>query len=103
LALSTDGARLCDCGTIDNNVAIVRTDTMQVEKTIDVGMVPYWATTSPDGRYCFVSLSGSDGVSVIDYAAGAEVKVVPVGRFPQRSRLGRVPAAVLTALSPSPG
>jgi YVTN family beta-propeller protein len=103
LALSKDGARLCDCGTIDNNVAIVRTDSMTVEKTIDVGMVPYWATTSPNGLHCFVSLSGSDAVSVIDYNAGTEVKVVPVGKFPQRSRIGRVPEHLLALLSRSPG
>jgi WD40 repeat protein len=103
LAISNDGKKLCDCGTIDNTVAIVRTDDMLVEKTIDVGMVPYWATTSPDGEHCFVSLSGSDAISVIGYDAGKEVKVVPVGRFPQRSRLGRVPQRVLKLLSPLPG
>lgn len=103
LALSKDGKRLCDCGTIDNTVTIVRTDDMTVEKTIDVGMVPYWATNSPDGLYCFVSLSGSDAISVIDYNAGTEVKVVPVGKFPQRSRVGRVPEHVLALLSRSPG
>jgi YVTN family beta-propeller protein len=103
LALSQDGKRLCDCGTIDNTVSIVRTENMTVEKTIDVGLVPYWATTSPDGRHCFVSLSGSDAVSVIDYETGTEVKVVPVGDFPQRSRLGRVPEAVLSLLSRAPG
>ena len=63
LALSGDGKKLCDCGTVDNTVTIVRTDDMQVAKTIDVGMVPYWATTSPDGQHCFVSLSGDDAVS----------------------------------------
>jgi YVTN family beta-propeller protein len=103
LALSKDGKRLCDCGTIDNTVAIVRTETMTVEKMIDVGMVPYWATTSADGRHCFVSLSGSDAVSVIDYEGGTEVKVVPVGDFPQRSRLGRVPESVVGLLWRSPG
>ena len=103
LAISNDGKKLCDCGTIDNTVAIVRTDDMQVEKMIDVGMVPYWATTSPDGQYCFVSLSGSDAISVIDYDAGKEVKVVPVGNFPQRSRVGRVPEHLLKLLSPSAG
>jgi DNA-binding beta-propeller fold protein YncE len=103
LALSGDGARLCDCGTIDNNVAIVATATMTVEATIDVGMVPYWATTSPEGTRCFVSLSGDDAIAVIDYAAGEQVMVVPVGNFPQRSRLGRVPEAVLTGLLPADG
>ena len=103
LALSKDGKRLCDCGTIDNTVAIVLTENMTVEKSVDVGMVPYWATTSPDGRHCFVSLSGSDAISVIDYEGGTEVKVVPVGDFPQRSRLGRVPEHVLSLLSRDPG
>ena len=103
LALSGDGARLCDCGTIDNTVSIVATADMSLQKTIDVGMIPYWATTSPDGKICFVSLSGSDGISVIDYAAGTEVEVVPVGKFPQRSRLGRVPESVISGLLPSAG
>ncbi|HMI83778.1 MAG TPA: YncE family protein [Polyangiaceae bacterium] len=103
LALSKDGKRLCDCGTIDNTVTIVATENMTVEKTIDVGFVPYWATNSPDGRHCFVSLSGGSAVSVIDYEAGTEVKVVPVGHFPQRSRLGRVPESVLMKLSRAPG
>jgi len=31
------------------------------------------------------------------------VKVVPVGNFPQRSRLGRVPEQWIKLLSPSPG
>ncbi|HVZ32650.1 MAG TPA: hypothetical protein VG963_09505, partial [Polyangiaceae bacterium] len=103
LALSRDGQTLCDCGTIDNTVSLVSTADMQVKKTIDVGMIPYWATTSPDGRYCFVSLSGSDAVSVIDYEAEAEVKTVQVDKFPQRSRLGRVPESVVALLSPAGG
>jgi YVTN family beta-propeller protein len=68
-----------------------------------VGNVPYWATTSPDGKTCFVSLSGSDAVSVIDYALGVEVTTVPVGKFPQRSRLGRVPESVIAMLDPTAG
>ncbi|HEX2679338.1 MAG TPA: hypothetical protein VHM19_21955 [Polyangiales bacterium] len=100
LALSGDGKRLCDCGTIDDNVSIVSTDTMTVEHTVDVGLVPYWATTSPDGKLCFVSLSGGNSLSVIDYEAGTQVAEVPVGKFPQRSRLGRVPQAVIDGLKP---
>lgn len=101
LALSGDGTKLCDCGTIDNTVAIVNTADMSVAKMIHVGMVPYWATTSADGKYCFVSLSGDNAVSVIDYEAAEEVTVISVGRFPQRSRLGRVPESVLATLSQS--
>jgi len=103
LALSGDGTRLCDCGTIDNTVAIVATADMTTEHIIDVGSIPYWATNSPDGTICFVSLSGSDAVSVIDYATGTELTTVPVGKFPQRSRLGRVPEAVIALLQPTAG
>lgn len=99
LALSGDGTKLCDCGTIDNTVQIVSTDTMQVLHTTDVGMVPYWATTSPDGRHCFVSMSGDDTIGVIDYETGAQIKAVPVGKFPQRSRLGKMPESVVQMLS----
>ena len=73
---------------------------MDVEQYIDVGMVPYWATTSPDGRYCFVSLSGDDAISVIDFEKMVQVKMVPTGKFPQRSRLGRVPQSVIDLLKP---
>jgi YVTN family beta-propeller protein len=103
LALSGDGAKLCDCGTIDNTVSIVSTSGLTVLKTIDVGLIPYWATTSGDGNYCFVSLSGDNDVSVIDYGAGSNVKTVPVGKFPQRSRRGKVLQSTIPLLSPAPG
>ena len=64
LAISGDGSRLCDCGTIDNTVAIVSTDELEVVHMIDVGMVPYWATTSPDGKHCLVSMSGDDSINL---------------------------------------
>lgn len=90
LALSGDGRKLCDAGTIDNTVSLVLTASMTVETVADVGLIPYWATTSSDGKSCFVSLSGDDAVTVIDYATGTVTATVPVGRFPQRSRLGRL-------------
>ena len=68
-----------------------------------MGLVPYWATTSPNGRYCFVSLSGDDAISVIDYQTEAEVENIPTGKFPQRSRLGRVPESVISQLNPGAG
>ncbi|HEY6556583.1 MAG TPA: YncE family protein [Polyangiaceae bacterium] len=103
LALSLDGKSLCDCGTIDNDVAIINAADMQVQARIPVGILPYWATTSLDGRYCFVSVSGSNEISVIEYATREHVKVVPVGGMPQRSRMGRVPEAVLSSLNASAG
>jgi DNA-binding beta-propeller fold protein YncE len=103
LAMNHDETRLCDCGTIDNTVAIIDTATMQTLHTTDVGMVPYWATTSPDGKYCFVSMSGDNTISVISYEDGKQVKVLPTGKFPQRSRLGRVSAEVISLLEAKDG
>jgi DNA-binding beta-propeller fold protein YncE len=103
LALSGDGTRLCDAGTIDNTVSIVSAGDLSVQSTTDVGLIPYWATTSVDGNSCFVSISGDNVVSVIDYASGLEVARVPVGKFPQRNRLGQVPEGELAFLSSSGG
>ncbi len=103
LAMSGDGTKLCDAGTIDNTVSIVAVQGLTVEVTIDTGMIPYWATTSVDGKYCFVSLSGDGAVTVIDYAKGREVTRTSVGKFPQRSRLGSVPSTEIALLSPAAG
>ncbi len=65
------------------------------------GSIPYWATTSADGNYCFVSLSAANQVSVISYATGSEVARVPVGTFPPRERVAAVPQAVIASLSPA--
>jgi DNA-binding beta-propeller fold protein YncE len=99
LALSSDGSRLCDAGTIDNTVSIITTADMAVVSTIDVGLIPYWASTSVDGKSCFVSLSGDNAVAVIDYATGLQVAKVAVGQFPQRNRLAVMPAAELAFLA----
>jgi YVTN family beta-propeller protein len=104
LALSGDGTKLCDAGTIDNTVSVVSLGlVMSVQKTINVGMIPYWATTSVDGNFCFVSLSGANQVVVINYATGAQVATVPVGSFPQRNRLAKIPDAELRLLTPGNG
>jgi YVTN family beta-propeller protein len=57
-------------------------------RVLPLGVKPYWATNSADGRYCFVSFSGDDRVSVISYAREAQVASIPVGDHPQRMRMG---------------
>jgi DNA-binding beta-propeller fold protein YncE len=103
LALSGDGARLCDVGTIDDYTALVSTSDLTTAGTVTypAGSLPYWAQTSVDGQYCFVSLSQLNAVSVVDYATAEEVARVPVGVFPQRERIGRIDPSVLGALSPA--
>lgn len=105
IALSGDGSKLCDVGTIDDYTKIVSTSTLQTTATVTypTGSIPYWATTSADGNYCYVSLSADNEVSVISYTTGAEVARVPVGSFPQRERVATVPQAVIDSLSSAVG
>jgi YVTN family beta-propeller protein len=100
MALSGDTGQLCDVGTIDDYTAIVDRPGLTTRGTVTypAGTLPYWATTSADGRYCLVSLSNANAVSVVDYATAQEVARVPVGTFPQRERLGRMAEAVLAML-----
>lgn len=100
LAISGDGALLCDCGTIDNNVSIVSTGELKVLATLEeIGSIPYWATTSPDGQHCVVSLSGQAEVVVIDFATREIVSRVQVGNFPQRNRVGRMPDDIVRRIA----
>jgi DNA-binding beta-propeller fold protein YncE len=89
LAMDPGGEKLCVAGTMSDYAAIVSRATFAY-KLIAVGEKPYWATNSGDGRYCFVSVSGADAVSVISYRTGAEVARVPVGDHPQRMRMGKI-------------
>jgi YVTN family beta-propeller protein len=103
MAMSGDGSKLCDVGTIDNYVAIISRPALTTDKIINVGNMPYWATTSRDGNYCLVSNSKDNDVSVISYSSAQEITRVPVGSFPQRERLGTVTDAVISGLSSSAG
>jgi DNA-binding beta-propeller fold protein YncE len=87
LAMNPEGTKLCAAGTMSDYAAIVRRDTFAY-RLAAFGQKPYWATNSGDGRYCFVSFSGDDRVSVISYASEREVGSVHVGDHPQRMRMG---------------
>jgi YVTN family beta-propeller protein len=105
IAINGRGTKLCVAGTMSDYAAIVsrRTGT---PKILDGAArflpgrtysKPYWATTSRTDHHCWVSMSGSDLVSVIDYRTGKVVAEVPVGRHPQRVRDGLVDGRVLRA------
>jgi DNA-binding beta-propeller fold protein YncE len=90
LSMDPRGKKLCVAGTVSDYAAIVRRDAPVRYKLIPVGEKPYWATNSGDGKYCFVSVSGEDRVSVISYAKNREVARIPVGDHPQRMRMGKI-------------
>ena len=97
LALNEQGTKFCVAGTMSDFAAIVVRRTLRVQSLVNVGTggVPYWSTTSSDGRYCFVSVARKDRVSVISFKTGREVARIRVGRHPQRMRTGRVRAGLL--------
>lgn len=103
MALSGDGTRICAAGTIDNYAAIVTRADLQLQSMVPTGNQPYWSETNQDGTKCFLSNSKDGTVSVVDFASGAEVARVAVGRYPQRERRGTVPDSILARLSPSAG
>lgn len=87
LAMNPRGRKLCAAGTMDGYAAIVHRKSFK-HKLIEVGDTPYWATNSADGRFCFMSISGDDRVSVISYRREREVRRIKVGDHPQRMRMG---------------
>lgn len=101
IAMSGDGTKICVAGTMSNYAGIVNRETFRY--TIHpLGARTYWATSSADGRYCYVSVAGDDSVSVISYETEQEVARIPVGNaddgmlaHPQRARNARLATDVL--------
>lgn len=98
MALSNDGKKLCLAGTIDNYIAVVDIESASTDNIIYGLETPYWASTSPNGQYSYVSNSYGNSLSVIDFATGTEVARINVGSFPQRSRDVKVQKGVLSGL-----
>ena len=95
LGINKAGTKLCAAGTMSGYAAIVDRRTLRVDNVIRVGRVPYWSTSTEDGRYCFVSVAGEDRVSVISFKTAKEVARINVGDHPQRMRPGTMRRGVL--------
>jgi WD40 repeat protein len=96
IAMSGDGKTLCVAGTMDDYAAMVDRRSLRY-KLLFKGEKPYWATTSRNGKWCLLSWSGTDHVSIFSYAKKKEIASVPVGDHPQRVRMGAVRIAWLRA------
>ena len=94
IALSGDDKTICVAGTMDGYIAMVDRESFEVtliERSDDPKKAkPYWATSSKDGTRAYVSISGMDKVTVVDYATKTVVGEVPVGNHPQRVRNGQL-------------
>ena len=97
IAINESGSKLCVAGTMSDYAAIV--DRNAFTPTIFKGAAryiedaeyskPYWAVEGP-GDTCWLSMSGSDLVTIISFADEKVVAEVPVGDHPQRVRLGAI-------------
>ena len=99
LAIDASGSTLCVAGTMDDYAALVdrRTGEARFFDETTTGHTykkPYWAVEGLDDT-CWVSLSDSDAVAVLDVGTGEELAYLPVGDHPQRVRHAVVPETVV--------
>lgn len=79
------GSDRCDPSQRKDNSFLYRinTETLQIEKVIQVGSVPKFVATSPDNRLVLVSNWCSWDVSIIDTEKNQELKRVKIGAYPR--------------------
>ena len=81
---SNPGDDKCAKGNWDKSyVSRVDVATATIDQVIEVGPVPKYVATSPDGKWVLVTNWCGYDLSVIDAAAGSEVQRIPMGRFPR--------------------
>lgn len=95
LAINGDNTKLCDAGTVSDYAAIISLPSLTTDALVPTGKKPYWAAATPNGRYCFLSNSDSDDVTVVDFNGTTETARIPVGDHPQRVRGYAIPVGAL--------
>lgn len=102
IAMNDAGTKLCVAGTMSDYAAIVQRSSFSY-KIFDGAArflagreysKPYWSTSGP-GNTCWISMSGSDLVTVIDYSTEQVIAEIPVGDHPQRVREGVILKSIL--------
>jgi hypothetical protein len=93
------GTTLCAAGTMDDYVALVDRASgnptfFDKQTTGHAYGKPYWSTEGLNNT-CWISLSDTDSVAVIDFDTKEELAYLPVGDHPQRVRHGLVPESVV--------
>ncbi len=102
LAINKSGTKLCVSGTMSDYAAIVDRETFTPKLFRgDARFVenreyskPYWAVEGPRNT-CWMSMSGSDLVTIISFGKEKVVDEVKVGDHPQRVREGRILESIL--------
>jgi hypothetical protein len=99
LSMNSAGTTLCAAGTMDDYAAFVdrSTGAARIFDQATTGhdyLKPYWTTEGLNDT-CWISLSDSDAVAVIDFDTAQELAFLPVGDHPQRVRHGYLPAALV--------
>ncbi len=92
------GTKICVAGTMSDYATVVKVRNLEHGRLLKGGLKPYWVTPSWDGRYCYVSWSGSDRISKISYRTGRIVQHAAVGYHPQRVRNGFVRKGLVAGL-----
>ncbi|MCW2795374.1 serine/threonine protein kinase [Nocardioides sp.] len=98
IAMNPSGTKICVAGTMSDYATVVDAKTFRRGKLLKGGLKPYWVTPSWDGRYCYISWSGSDKISKISYATGRITQSVRVGDHPQRVRNGFIRTSLVPGL-----
>jgi DNA-binding beta-propeller fold protein YncE len=70
--------------------------------TVPAGDAPGWSEITEDGRYCIVTNTRSDDISIVSIADRAEAARVKAGRAPKHITMAQVPASVLEKLARQP-
>jgi hypothetical protein len=98
IAMNHAGSRICVAGTMSDYATVLKASSLNRGPLLKGGLKPYWVTPSWDGKYCYISWSGSDKISKISYKTRRIVQDATVGDHPQRVRNGFVRKSLVRGL-----